>query len=149
MRGPVTARYATYAPQFPEQRRTAAQLAGLRFEAQVLDKLAEYCEKVERGPWLLYKADRCQGLCQPDALAWLAPKHLCIVECKLSWMRPARAKLIDFYGPVVQAIYPDVQLSYLQVYKNYKNGCHKKPLSLRDINLIEPWKYRECQFLPH
>ncbi len=148
MRGLVVARYAT-APNFLERPKTAAQRAGLRYEAQVIAKATEYVEKLEPGPWLYYKADRCSGICQPDALAWLTPSHICIIEVKLTWQRPARAKLREFYGPVVQAIYPDVQLSYLQVYKNWKSGCHKTAIRLDELTSIKEGSYKECQYLPH
>lgn len=148
MRGPVYARYAT-APNFSTQRRTAAQLAGLRFEAHIIQKLTEQFAKVEAGPWLYYRADRCSGICQPDALVWIQPNHICLVEVKLTWQKPARQKLLEFYGPVVQALYPDAKLSYLQVYKNWKSGCHKRVIKLDDLSQIKEGTYKECHHLPH
>ena len=144
---PVTARYADYAPDFGEQKRTAAQQAGISFEKAVCKKLAAIYGKVEAGPWLYYKSPKRSGVCQPDALLWLTDDHICIVEIKLSWMRPARAKLLDFYGPVVQAIYNDAKISYLQVYKNAKSDSHKRPLSLYKLDAMPEGKYKECQWL--
>ncbi len=144
---PITAKYADYIPVFEDRKRTAAQRAGLAYERAVVRRLQSLYEKVEHGPWLYYKTPKTSGVCQPDAHVWLKPNHLCIVECKLTWQRPARLKLLTFYGPIVQAIYPDVELSYLQVYKNYKKGCHKRILSLYELETIRPGDYRECRNL--
>jgi len=72
--------------------------------------------------------------------------HLCIVEVKLSWMGP-HARNRKFYGPIVQAIYPNVTLSYLQIYKNAKTSSHKKPLSIYKLDEIPLTKYKECQWI--
>jgi len=144
---PVVARYADYVPQFPKQKRTKAQQAGISFERAVQKRLTFLYPKVESSPWLHFKTPRRSGVCQPDALIWLSDNHICIVEVKLSWMRPARKKLLEFYGPIVQAIYPDATLSYLQVYKNAKSSSHKKPLSIYKLEEIPPTKYKECQWI--
>lgn len=144
---PVVARYADYVPQFPKQKRTKAQQAGISFERAVQKRLTFLYSKVESSPWLHFKTPRRSGVCQPDALIWLSDNHICIVEVKLSWMRPARKKLLEFYGPIVQAIYPDATLSYLQVYKNAKSSSHKKPLSIYKLEEIPPTKYKECQWI--
>lgn len=144
---PVVARYADYVPDFKKTKRTAAQQAGLSFEKAVLKKLTAIYGKVEASPWLYYKTPKRSGICQPDALLWLADDHICIVEIKLSWMRPARQKLLQFYGPVVEAIHKDVKLSYLQIYKNAKPASHKKALSIYALDAIPLGKYKECQWL--
>ena len=144
---PVVARYADYVPAFQKTKRTAAQQAGISFEKTVLKKLALIYGKVEASPWLYYKTPKRSGICQPDALLWLAPDHICIVEIKLSWMRPVRQKLMQFYGPVVAAIHKDVKLSYLQVYKNAKPSSHKKALSIYKLDELVAGKYKECQWL--
>ncbi len=144
---PVVARYADYAPEFAEQKRTAAQQAGISFEKVVQKKLAALHGKVEPAPWLYYKTPKRSGVCQPDALLWLADDHICIVEIKLSWMRPARQKLVAFYGPVVGAIYKEARLSFLQIYKNAKPASHKRALSIYKLDEVPPGKYKECQWL--
>lgn len=144
---PLTARYASYEPDFPEQKKTAAQKAGLAYERAVLKKLGKLHTKVEVGPWLYYKSPQKSGICQPDGLVWLPRNRLCVVEVKLSWKAPARQKLLEFYGPIVQAIYPAQELCFLQIYKNTKKAAHKKTLSIYDIADIEVGKYRECQWL--
>ena len=144
---PVIGRYADYVPDFERGRRTAAQQSGISFEKAAIKKLTSIYGKVEASPWLYYKAPKRSGICQPDALLWLADDHLCIVEIKLSWMRPVRQKLMTFYGPVVQAIHPQAQLSYLQVYKNAKTDAHKKSLSIYKLDEIPIGKYKECQWL--
>jgi hypothetical protein len=144
---PVEGRYADFVPEFEKQKRTAAQQAGISFEKAVLKKLTSIYGKVEPSPWLYYKTPKRSGICQPDALLWLADDHICIVEIKLSWMRPVRQKLMQFYGPVVAAIHKDVKLSYLQIYKNAKTGSHKKALSIYALDGMQPGKYKECQWL--
>lgn len=62
-------------------------------------------------------------------------------------MRPVRQKLMQFYGPVVGAIYKDVKLSYLQIYKNAKPASHKKALSIYKLDELVAGKYKECQWL--
>lgn len=141
------ARYADYAPVFPEQPRTAAQRSGLRYEAAVIKRLQSLHTRVEDHPWLYYKATGKSGICQPDAFVWLSSHHLLIVEVKLTWVRNARAKLLDFYGPIVQKVHPTSELSYLQVYKNTKNGAHKRTLTLYELETIQPGAYRECHHL--
>lgn len=147
LRPPIAARLADYAPVFPPQVRTAAQRAGISFEKAVQKRLQLLYKKVDVAPWLYYKAANKSGVCQPDALLWLTPQHCCIVEIKLSWMRPARKKLLDFYGPIVQAIYPKAELSYLQIYKSAKPDAHKKSLSIYTLDQIPVGKYKECQWL--
>lgn len=144
---PIVARYADYVPEFQKTKRTSAQQAGISFEKSVIKKLTAIYGKVEASPWLYYKTPRRSGICQPDALLWLADDHICIVEIKLSWMRPVRQKLMQFYGPVVSAIHKDVKLSYLQVYKNAKPASHKKALSIYKLDELPVGKYKECQWL--
>ena len=144
---PVVAKYADYAPQFPKQKRTKAQQAGISYEKAVHKRLVATYPRVEVSPWLYYETPKRSGICQPDALLWITDDHLCIIEIKLSWMRPARKKLLEFYGPIVQAIYPGVTLSYVQLYKNAKTSSHKKPLSIYKLDEIPRTKYKECQWL--
>ena len=144
---PLSARYADYAPDFPEREHTRAQKAGLTFEKNVIKHLKNLHTRVVPGPWLYYQAGRKSGVCQPDALVWLDEKLLCIVECKLSWVRDARQKLLTFYGPILQAIHPDVELCYLQVYKNARKGCHKRKLTLYELDKLTKGQYKECQAL--
>lgn len=144
---PLVARYAEYAPAFAEQKRTAAQQAGISYEKAVQKKLTLLYGKVEASPWFYYKTPGRSGVCQPDALVWLADDHLCIVEIKLSWMRPVRQKLVSFYGPVVAACHKNVKLSFLQIYKNAKPAAHKNALSIYKLDETPIGKYKECQWL--
>lgn len=143
----LEARYATYAPDFPEQVRTHAQKSGIAYEAAVIKRLRMLHPTMTAHPWLYYKIVGKSGICQPDALVWLDQNHLLIVEVKLSWVRGVRSKLLDFYGPIVQHIHPNVDLSYLQVYKNTKPGAHKRRLSLYELDTITKGAYKECQHL--
>ena len=144
---PLVARHADFVPDFEKGPRTAAQQAGISFEGAVLKKVKDIYGKVDPSPWLYYKTPRRSGLCQPDGLLWLADNHICVIEVKLSWMKPTRQKLMQFYGPVVAAIYPHACLSYLQIYKNAKPGSHKKALSIYKLDEMRMGKYRECQWL--
>ena len=143
----LTAKYATYIPDFPKVERTAAQLRGLAFEAAVKKRLKILHRKTEPGPWLYYSAPSKSGVCQPDVLVWLSDDHILIVEAKLSWRRTARKKLMEFYLPIVQVLYPKASLSCLQIYKNGHKSAHKKPISIYDLATIKPGKYRECHWL--
>lgn len=145
--GPIEAKYADYEPDFGEQTRTAAQRAGILYEKKTLKRLESLYHKLEPGPWLYYKSATRSGVCQPDGLLWLSPDLLCILECKLSWVRGARHKLLTFYGPIVQAIHKKVELCYLQVYKNVRRGAHKRPISLYKLDDMKPGSYKECQHL--
>lgn len=149
LKGPLTASYATYVPTFPPQHKTHAQRAGLNFEAATKKKLQLLYpdHKQEHGPWLYYKSSTKSGVCQPDSLLWLAPDHLLIIEVKLTHKVAARQKLTQFYGPILQAIYPDATISYLQIYKTATKACHKHKLTIYNLTDIAKGKYKECQFL--
>ena len=139
--------YMEEAPDFPPQRRTAAMQAGLNFETAVVKKLNHLYPKVVAGPWLRYTATNKASFCQPDALLHLNDKHIVIVEVKLSWQKDARLKLTTFYGPLIKWLHPDAALSYVQVYKNWREGCHKRSLTIYELDDIKPGAYRECHFL--
>lgn len=143
--GRLTAKYAEYVPVFAEQKQTHAQKAGLKYEKDVVKRLDLLYPKVEKGPWIYYKQGPKGSICQPDALVWLRPDFVCIVEVKLSWVRSAREKLIKFYGPIVQALHPKAEVCYLQVYKNHKRGAHKRNVSLYELENLQPGIYKECQ----
>ena len=148
LRGLSYAKYAEYAPEFPPQFRTAAQRAGLRYEASVVKRLKTLYKDVRVGPWIVYRAANKSGVCQPDVLVWLSSKLLLVVEIKLSHQRNARDKLMNFYGPLVQRLHPGVDLAYLQVFKNIKKGAHKKLVPFYNLDdHTKPGKYRECQIL--
>jgi len=148
LRPPITARYADFSPQFPEQERTNAQQAGLKYERDVLRQMGLLYKNVKPSPWLLYKASNTSGICQPDALWFLTPKHICIVEIKLTWVRNARDKLLNFYGPVVEAAHKNCKVSYLQIYKNTKPASHKRKLNFFELETLKPGIYKECHYIP-
>jgi len=144
---PLRVEYLKEEPLFPEQRRTAAQQAGINFEKAAARKLAQLYVKVVSGPWLRYYSPKKWGICQPDVLVWLTPQHLLVIEVKLSWMPQVRQKLLTLYGPLIQKLHPEATLSYLQLYKNWKPKSHKKPLSIYALDDIKEGAYKECQFL--
>ncbi len=144
---PITARLLDEPPIFPgAPAPTAVQLAGLRYEARVVKLLQALHPRVEAGPWIGYKSRGQSGICQPDAVVWLDDRRVYVVEVKLSWQRHVRSKLKGLYGPLVRQIWgPDIDLSYLQVYKNWRRGCHKKPLNLYELeSTFKTGKYKEC-----
>jgi hypothetical protein len=144
---PTSATFATWAPVFPAQVRTAAMRAGLRYERAILRKLQLLYPGTKPSPWIVYKSPGKSGVCQPDALVLLPDGRLILVEIKLSRMAPVRQKLMKFYGPLVQLLYPKASLCYLQIYKNARRNAHKRPVSFFDLETLKPGVYRECQFL--
>ncbi len=144
---PISAWLLDEAPVFPgEDAPTAAQLAGLRYERRVVGALEKLYRQVVPGPWIGYRSRQKSGICQPDALVWLDSDKLLVVEVKLSWQRTARQKLMTFYGPLVQEIYNPKEMAYVQIYKNWKRGAHKKPLNFYELDAdFKKGKYRECQ----
>lgn len=146
--GPLlSATYADKAPEFPEQKRSAAQLAGLAFERAVMRRLKALHPKLIPGPWILYKFAKKSGICQPDALLWLSDTHCCIIECKLTWKSTARRKMTELYGELVKKLHPEATVSYLQIYKNSRKSAQKKPISIYNLDSLPAGKYKECQWL--
>ena len=121
--------------------------AGLRYERAILRKLKLLYPGTKASPWIVYKSPDKSGICQPDALVLLPDNRIIIVEIKLSRMAPVRQKLMKFYGPLVQLLYPGRQLCYLQIYKNTKPAAHKRPVSFFNLETLKPGVYRECQSL--
>ena len=142
----LSARFADFAPEFGVQKLSAAQAAGLRYQAKVVGRLQELYPTVRPGPWLLYKFERKSGICQPDALVWTADRRICVVEIKLSWHKTARPKLLDLYGPIAQLLYPGCEVSHVQVYKNWRRGAHKRTLPLTELKELKPQTYKEVQW---
>lgn len=143
----LSAAFADFAPQFGEQKTSAAQAAGLRYQARVVARLQEVYPTVRAGPWLLYKFAKKKGICQPDALVWTGDQKICVVEIKLSWHRSARPKLLSLYGPIVAHLYPGCDISWVQLYKNWKRGAHKQTLSIDELSEVKPQTYREVQWI--
>jgi hypothetical protein len=144
---PTSAAFATQAPVFPAQTRTAAMRAGLRYERAILRKLKLLYPGTKTSPWIVYRSPGKSGVCQPDALVLLPNGHIIIIEIKLSRMAPVRQKLMKFYGPLVELLYLGRPLCYLQVYKNTRRGAHKRPVSFFDLETLKPGVYKECQLL--
>jgi hypothetical protein len=145
--GPLTARYADYAPEFPKRKRTAAQQAGLNYEKALMKRLKFLYPKLEIGPWLYFHCPTRSGICQPDGMLWLTDNRLLIIECKLTHKPAARKKLMDFYFPVVAAIHPKATISCVQVFKNISRGSHKKLLTIYELAKSKPNTYKESQWI--
>lgn len=151
--GPISASLCQTPPTFAPEKRTSAQLAGLRYEARVLSTVSKLYNqdgtKVVEKPWVVYRTTGRSGLCQPDFLIETADgstgrPHVIVVEVKLSWIASARSKLVNFYGPIIQALYPNATLSYVQVYKNWRGRPHKRKLSIFNLLDVPKGKYKEC-----
>lgn len=121
--------------------------AGLAYERRVLRKLKLLYPDLKASPWIVYKAPKKSGICQPDALLVLPDGRLIVIEIKLSRMPQVRQKLMQFYGPLVQLLYPKHKLCYLQIYKNTKPSAHKRPVNFYELETIKPGTYRECHHL--
>lgn len=146
---PVKAAFAAQAPEFPDALPpTRAQQAGLNYEKAVIKKLLKLFGKVQVHPWIVYSAANCRGICQPDALVLLSDNHIVIVEIKLSHVRNARNKLLHFYKPLIEYLYPTKTVTCLQIYKNTRKYAHKKPLNIYSLETtLKKGKYNECQFV--
>jgi hypothetical protein len=145
---PVKAEWAKHAPEFPNALPpTPAMQAGINYEKAVIKKLQKIYPKVEAHPWIVYKSVTRNGICQPDALIHVGPDHVVLAEIKLSHVRAARAKLMKFYLPLVEYLYPNKTITCLQIYKNIRKGCHKRPHSLYALDVsLKKGKYNECHF---
>jgi len=146
---PLKAAFAPQPPEFPDAPPpTHAQQAGLNYERAVIKKLTKLFDKVQPHPWIVYSASNCRGICQPDALVLLPDDHLLIVEIKLSHVREARNKLVHFYKPLVEYLYPTKTVTCLQIYKNSRRYAHKHPLNIYSLeDTLKKGRYHECHFV--
>lgn len=138
-------------PTFSEQPLTEGEKrryeSGLRYERRVCDALSSRYPNTLRGPWIKYRnGTQYFNFCQPDAIIFHEGR-LILVEIKLTHTRSARQKLICFYGPIVQHIYPDYTQSYVQIYKNWRPRAHKEPFDINDLLKVPEGLYRECQWI--
>jgi hypothetical protein len=145
---PVKAEWAKEPPEFPNALPpTAAMQAGINYEKAVLKKLEKIYRNVKASPWILYKSITRNGICQPDGLIFLAADHVVLVEIKLSHVRAAREKLMHFYRPLIEYLYPGTTVTCLQIYKNSRRGAHKKPHSIYSLDAsLKKGTYNECCF---
>lgn len=121
--------------------------AGLRYERRVCDALSSRYPNVLRSPWIKYRnGTKYFNFCQPDAIIFHEDRVI-IIEIKLTHTRSARQKLISFYGPILQHIYPDHTQSYVQIYRNWRPRAHKEPYDINDLLKVPKGLYRECQWV--
>jgi hypothetical protein len=83
---------------------TKAQLAGLRYERKVQEKLAQFFQNEYRpGPWFKYQFEGAKTplLGQPDGV-WEMKNSVVVVEIKIRWCAEAWWKLKRVYAPVVE-----------------------------------------------
>jgi hypothetical protein len=97
------------------------QRAGLIYENRIANYIkALYGDKVIHGQWYEYEDRRGLGWCQPDILILPDDKRdfIIVIECKLKSTRKAWVQLNYLYRPVLEKIYPQVDLRMVQVVKN-------------------------------
>ena len=97
------------------------QRAGLIYENRIATYIkALYGDSVLHGQWYEFEDRRGLGWCQPDIL--ILPnedrKFLLVIECRLKATRKAWVQLNYLYRPILEKIYPQVELRMVQVVKN-------------------------------
>lgn len=97
---------------------TAAQKAGKRFERKLLKRISELDVRTSISPWIQYQNGNLR-FCQPDALLWLTPQDIVIVEAKLTHTADAYWQLRLLYEPVLRAIEPAARIHLLEITRSF------------------------------
>ena len=97
------------------------QRAGLIYENRIANYMkALYGDKVLHGQWYHFEDRRGLGWCQPDII--ILPnrnrKFILVIECKLKATRKAWVQLNYLYRPILERLYPQVEVRLVQVVKN-------------------------------
>ena len=95
--------------------------AGLIYENRIANYLkAIYGKDVLHGQWYAFEDRRGLGWCQPDII--LLPnrdrKYILVIECTLTATKKAWVQLNYLYRPILERIYPQVEIRMVQVVKN-------------------------------
>lgn len=120
--GPIrTAARVARSPHAPAKRASAAQKAGLRFQARVRDWAfrGTFSGTISEGPWFSYE-DSSSGLhfCQPDFL-FDGSGVLVVVEAKRTFSADAWWQLQKLYVPVLHKVRPGALVVPLCVCKSF------------------------------
>lgn len=98
--------------------KTAAQKAGLRYEAKVQDFLAGYFSTYVKSPYIRFRDGSGMRMCIPDGLLCFLPTRAVIFEIKHLHTPDAWWQLKKLYEPVILAAgYNEVQV--VEICKSY------------------------------
>jgi len=104
---------------------------------------ALYGDKVLHGQWYHFEDRRGLGWCQPDII--ILPnrnrKFILVIECKLKATRKAWVQLNYLYRPILERLYPQVEIRLVQVVKNLN-----KNLKLDLIDTLDEVFCQETKF---
>ena len=120
------------------------QRAGLIYENRIANYLqAIYGKDVIHGQWYAFEDRRGLGWCQPDII--ILPnrnrKYILVIECKLKATKKAWVQLNYLYRPIMERLYPQVDIRLVQVVKNLN-----KNLKLQMLDNVEDMFSQEKQF---
>ena len=118
--------------------------AGLIYENRIANYLqAIYGKDVIHGQWYVFEDRRGLGWCQPDII--ILPnrnrKYILVIECKLKATKKAWVQLNYLYRPIMERLYPQVDIRLVQVVKNLN-----KNLKLQMLDNVEDMFSQEKQF---
>ena len=120
------------------------QRAGLIYENRIANYLtAIYGKDVIHGQWYAFEDRRGLGWCQPDiiVLPHRDRKYILVIECKLKATKKAWVQLNYLYRPIMERLYPQVDIRLVQVVKNLN-----KDLKLQMLDKVEDMFTQEKQF---
>ena len=120
------------------------QRAGLIYENRIANYMkALYGDKVLHGQWYHFEDKRGLGWCQPDII--ILPdgdrKFILVIECKLKATRKAWVQLNYLYRPILERLYPQVEVRLVQVVKNLN-----KDLKLDLVDTLDEVFCQEAKF---
>ena len=120
------------------------QRAGLIYENRIANYMkALYGDKVLHGQWYHFEDRRGLGWCQPDII--ILPnrnrKFILVIECKLKATRKAWVQLNYLYRPILERLYPQVEVRLVQVVKNLN-----KDLKLDLVDTLDEVFCQETKF---
>ena len=120
------------------------QRAGLIYENRIANYMkALYGDKVLHGQWYHFEDRRGLGWCQPDIIILpnLSRKYILVIECKLKATRKAWVQLNYLYRPILERLYPQVEIRLVQVVKNLN-----KNLKLDLVDTLDEVFCQETKF---
>ena len=120
------------------------QRAGLIYENRIANYMkALYGDKVLHGQWYHFEDKRGLGWCHPDII--ILPdgdrKFILVIECKLKATRKAWVQLNYLYRPILERLYPQVEVRLVQVVKNLN-----KDLKLDLVDTLDEVFCQETKF---
>ena len=120
------------------------QRAGLIYENRIANYMkALYGDKVLHGQWYHFEDRRGLGWCQPDIIILpnRSRKFILVIECKLKATRKSWVQLNYLYRPILEILYPQVEIRLVQVVKNLN-----KNLKLDLIDTLDEVFCQETKF---